>query len=38
MTIGMADGSVRTVGPGVSKLTWYYAGQPADRQALGNDW
>jgi hypothetical protein len=36
--VGMVDGSVRTVSPSVSGLTWRNALLPADGQILGNDW
>jgi prepilin-type N-terminal cleavage/methylation domain-containing protein len=36
--VGMGDGSVRNVAPGVSKLTWGKAVDPADGQVLGSDW
>lgn len=38
ITTGMADGSVRYVGKGLSANTWYLACNPADGQPLGNDW
>src|SRR5262249_36135656 len=36
--VGMADGSVRPVGPGVSHKTWKAALTPAGGEILGNDW
>jgi len=36
--VGMGDGSVRTVGNGVSPLTWMLANVPNDGQVLGSDW
>jgi prepilin-type processing-associated H-X9-DG protein len=36
--VGMLDGSVRTVGVGVSAATWWYACNPSDGQTLGSDW
>jgi prepilin-type N-terminal cleavage/methylation domain-containing protein len=38
MTVGLADGSVRGLGPGVSQLTWKYAILPDDGHVLGPDW
>jgi prepilin-type N-terminal cleavage/methylation domain-containing protein len=38
MLAGLGDGSVRTVSSGISTSTWYYACQPNDGNALGNDW
>src|SRR6202035_2963263 len=38
MLVGMADGSVRSVNPGVSDKTWYSAVTPDDGQKLGDDW
>jgi hypothetical protein len=38
MVVGMADGSVRTVGSGVSQTTWGYVCNPADGMPLGSDW
>ncbi len=34
----LADGSVHSIGSGISALTWVYAMSPADGQALGSDW
>jgi prepilin-type N-terminal cleavage/methylation domain-containing protein len=36
--VGMGDGSVRGVSPGVSQATWGRAVDPADGQPLGSDW
>jgi prepilin-type N-terminal cleavage/methylation domain-containing protein len=36
--VGMGDGSVRTVGGGVSPLTWMLANVPNDGLVLGSDW
>jgi prepilin-type N-terminal cleavage/methylation domain-containing protein len=38
LQVAMADGSVRTVSPSVSGLTWRYALIPDDGQSLGPDW
>jgi prepilin-type N-terminal cleavage/methylation domain-containing protein len=38
MTVGMGDGSVRTVNQGVSVLTWGRAIDPKDGGVLGTDW
>ncbi|HEY7423073.1 MAG TPA: DUF1559 domain-containing protein [Gemmataceae bacterium] len=38
MVVGLADGSVRLVGSGVSQTTWYQACNPADGMPLGSDW
>jgi hypothetical protein len=38
IVVGMADGSVRTVSPGVSPATWGYALSPAGGEILGPDW
>jgi prepilin-type N-terminal cleavage/methylation domain-containing protein len=38
LLVGLGDGSVRLVNPGVSALTWYYACNPADGMVLGPDW
>jgi hypothetical protein len=38
MIAGLGDGSVRTVGEGITTKTWYYACQPNDGQVLGSDW
>jgi prepilin-type N-terminal cleavage/methylation domain-containing protein len=36
--VGLGDGSVRTVSPGVSQPTWGRAIDPQDGQVLGSDW
>ncbi len=36
--VGLADGSVRSVSPGISPDTWKYACDPQDGQVLGPDW
>jgi prepilin-type N-terminal cleavage/methylation domain-containing protein len=36
--VGMGDGSVRGVSPGISQATWGKAIDPADGFALGSDW
>jgi prepilin-type N-terminal cleavage/methylation domain-containing protein len=36
--IGLADGSVRTLAPGVSGNTWWFAVTPAGGEVLGSDW
>jgi hypothetical protein len=36
--VALMDGSVRTVSPQVSGLTWRNALMPASGQALGPDW
>jgi prepilin-type N-terminal cleavage/methylation domain-containing protein len=38
MLAALADGSVRTLSPGMSNETWWRAVFPADGQVLGNDW
>jgi prepilin-type N-terminal cleavage/methylation domain-containing protein len=38
MQIGLGDGSVRGVSPGVSNLTWVQACTPNDAVPLGSDW
>jgi type II secretory pathway pseudopilin PulG len=38
MNIGLMDGSVRAVSPGLSQQTWTYALDPADGQPLPADW
>jgi prepilin-type N-terminal cleavage/methylation domain-containing protein len=38
MTIGLGDGSVRSVSPGISLTTWLNACIPDSGQPLGNDW
>jgi prepilin-type N-terminal cleavage/methylation domain-containing protein len=36
--VGLGDGSVRLVDPGISQQTWTNAVNPADGNVLGNDW
>jgi prepilin-type N-terminal cleavage/methylation domain-containing protein len=36
--VGLADGSVRSVAPGISQITWGRAVEPKDGFVLGNDW
>jgi prepilin-type N-terminal cleavage/methylation domain-containing protein len=36
--VSLADGSSRTVAPGISYNTWRWALLPADGQVLGSDW
>ena len=36
--VGMADGSVRFVGQGVSPTTWWYVMTPQGGEVLGSDW
>jgi len=36
--VGLADGSVRTLGAGVSGATWWAAVTPAGGEVLGSDW
>jgi prepilin-type N-terminal cleavage/methylation domain-containing protein len=36
--VGLMDGSVRTVGLGISTQTWYSANHPSDGVPLGSDW
>jgi prepilin-type N-terminal cleavage/methylation domain-containing protein len=38
MMVALADGSVRTVGSGVSTQTWVNACNPGDGNPLGSDW
>jgi prepilin-type N-terminal cleavage/methylation domain-containing protein len=38
MQVGLGDGSVRTVNPGISARTWWWAITPADGNVMGNDW
>ena len=38
MVVGLGDGSVRTVAPGISIATWYSACDPRDGVPLGSDW
>jgi prepilin-type N-terminal cleavage/methylation domain-containing protein len=36
--VGLMDGSVRSIGAGLSPTTWYYANHPSDGMTLGSDW
>ena len=36
--VGMCDGSVRVVTPGISMYTWYLVNNPQDGLPLGADW
>jgi prepilin-type N-terminal cleavage/methylation domain-containing protein len=36
--VGMADGSVRFVGQGISPTTWWYVMTPQGGEVLGSDW
>ncbi len=38
MTVGLGDGSVRSVNTGVSAGTWWYACTPAGGESLPSDW
>ena len=38
MQVGLADGSVRGVSPGVSGTTWWAAMTPNGGETLGPDW
>jgi prepilin-type N-terminal cleavage/methylation domain-containing protein len=38
MHVALADGSVRSVSPGISQSTWNYAMLPGDGNILGSDW
>jgi prepilin-type processing-associated H-X9-DG protein len=38
INVCLADGSVRSVSPGVSASTWWAACTPAGGEVLGNDW
>lgn len=38
MLVGLMDGSVRSVSPGISQPTWGRVVQPDDGLVLGNDW
>jgi prepilin-type N-terminal cleavage/methylation domain-containing protein len=38
LNVGLGDGSVRTVNPGISSTTWANALNPSDGQVLGTDW
>jgi hypothetical protein len=36
--VGLADGSVRSVGPNVTPATWWAAVTPNQGDNLGSDW
>ncbi len=36
--VGLVDGSVRTLSPGMSATTWWWAVTPADGEVMGSDW
>jgi hypothetical protein len=36
--VGLADGSVRTLSPGMSETTWWNAVTPSGGEVLGPDW
>jgi prepilin-type N-terminal cleavage/methylation domain-containing protein len=38
ITVGMGDGSVRTVSPTVGNVTWIAVCDPEDGTVIGNDW
>jgi prepilin-type N-terminal cleavage/methylation domain-containing protein len=38
MPVGLADGSVRSLSPGISPATWWAACTPAGGEVLGSDW
>jgi len=38
LTVGMVDGTVRTINPNITLTTWYRAWHPADGKSLGDDW
>jgi hypothetical protein len=38
MVVGIGDGTVRTVSPGISLTTWLTACIPDNGQVLGSDW
>jgi prepilin-type N-terminal cleavage/methylation domain-containing protein len=38
MVVGLADGSVRTLSPGLSGTTWWAAVTPSVGEVLGSDW
>jgi prepilin-type N-terminal cleavage/methylation domain-containing protein len=38
LLVGLGDGSVRTLNPGLSVVTWNQALDPADGTVLGSDW
>jgi prepilin-type processing-associated H-X9-DG protein len=38
MSVGLADGSVRALAPGMSGATWWAAVTPSGGEVLGSDW
>jgi prepilin-type N-terminal cleavage/methylation domain-containing protein len=38
MNVALADGSVRSLSPGISGTTWWAACTPAGEEVLGSDW
>ncbi|MBV9125201.1 MAG: hypothetical protein JO112_17735, partial [Planctomycetes bacterium] len=38
MVVGLGDASVRTVSPGISPNTWWYACTPSGGEVLPSDW
>ena len=38
LQVAMADGSVRSIGPGITQQAWNYLMQPGDGQVPGPDW
>ncbi|HET6573077.1 MAG TPA: DUF1559 domain-containing protein [Fimbriiglobus sp.] len=38
IVVGLADGSIRTLSPGVSGTTWWNAVTPSGGEVLGSDW
>jgi prepilin-type N-terminal cleavage/methylation domain-containing protein len=38
MMVGLADGSIRTLSPGMSGATWWAACTPDGEETLGSDW
>jgi prepilin-type N-terminal cleavage/methylation domain-containing protein len=38
MVVGLADGSVRTLSPGMNPVTWWAAVTPSGSEVLGPDW
>jgi hypothetical protein len=38
MVVGLADGSVRTLSPGISGDTWWHAVTPSGGEVLGSEW
>lgn len=38
LQVALMDGSVRSVSPGISAVTWFRASHPSDGEVLGSDW